>query len=542
MRSKILFTMLFVGFMIFSTLEYAEAEEKALESPQFAAQRKERKHRSRHLIYNNDGYEAENVGADTPDGYLSRRMKPAMDTQVDSVFYCTGATTMFTHRTDKIGETYGKYITDESGESERRYKANLEALAKAGTDPLELAINLCKENDVEIFFTYRINDVHDTFLAWERSTWKREHPEYLVGKPGDWVKYPQHALEGANQFTREDPRRWWTSLDFEKQEVRDYLLAIIDDVLTRYDVDGIEIDYWRAALFFRPTRTYETTTAEQVEILTNFQRRVREKAYEHGNRRGRPILVATRVPSTKKICRYIGIDIEQWLKDDLLDVLTTGGGYVPFTMPTKELVELGHAYDTPVYPTISASGMRGPHSSDAHWRGAASNARHAGADGIVLFNTFPTTPNHPHFMELGDSESLARMDKVFVMDNIPTKHYFWAVPMSQIIPVQLDAEGSSREVVFPVGDDVAGAAKAGTLAGAALRIRFDGMTSEDTVEVQLNGKTIKTQEGAEPGWTSYAVEPTEWLRGDNTLSFRVTSTAGEAEVSVNNVELNVTYK
>jgi len=524
---------LFVGFVFQPAFEYVKAAEKAFESPPLAAQREVMKHRSRRLIYNNDGYEAENVGADTPDGFLSRRMKPALDTQVESVFFCTGATTMFNHRTDKFGETYGKYITVKSGESERRYKANLEALAEAGTDPLELAIKLCKENDLEIFFSHRINDIHDSFLDWEFSTWKRDHPEYLLGKRGDWQKFPSS-----------NPRRRWSALDFEKQEVRDYLLAIIDDVLSRYDVDGIEIDYFRSPMFFRPNLIFQAVTAEHVEILTGFQRRVREKAYEHGNRRGRPILVATRVPMTKGKCLHVGIDIERWLKDDLLDVLTTGGGYMPFTMPTRELVELGHAHKVPVYPTISASGMKPPHNTDAHWRAAAANAWHTGADGIVLFNTFPSEPKHPHFTQLGDPEVFARMDKVFVMDNRPmfVGDLRQSIPQSQILPVELDGSGRSREVVFPVGDDIAEAAKAETLAGAELRIQFDGMTSEDTIEVQLNGKTIETREGAEPGWTCYAAEPTQWRRGDNTFSFHVLSTSGKSDLSVKAIELNVTYK
>ena len=96
---------------------------------------------------------------------------------------------------------------------------------------------------------------------------------------------------------------------------------------------------------------------------------------------------------SKAACLHVGIDIEGWLQQDLLDVLTTGGGYVPFTMTTCEVVALGHAYDVPVYPTISASGMRGAdgrYNSIECWRGAASNIWHNGADGIVgLFHASP---------------------------------------------------------------------------------------------------------------------------------------------------------
>jgi uncharacterized lipoprotein YddW (UPF0748 family) len=48
-----------------------------------------------------------------------------------------------------------------------------------------------------------------------------------------------------------DPRRWeWAALNFELPEVRTYLLRILEEVAGNYDLDGIEIDYLRAPLFF----------------------------------------------------------------------------------------------------------------------------------------------------------------------------------------------------------------------------------------------------------------------------------------------------
>ena len=494
------------------------------ESEALAKQRRQMQHRERRIIYNNDGGDA--FSGATPDRLLSRRMKWVLDTQVDSVFYCTGATTMFTHQA-KVGETYGEH----GGSVD-----SIRALAGLGTDCLEEVIKFCHENDLEVFFTHRINDIHDSFLDWELSTWKREHPEYLMGTPADLEKYPVV-----------DPRKRWTALDFEIQEVRDYLLAIIDDVLSRYDVDGIEIDYFRNPCFFRPNLTFEPATPGQVAILTGFQRRVREKAYEHGNARGRPILVATRVPMTKAAGLHVGIDVAGWLKDGLLDVLIAGGGYVPFTMPTRELVKLGHEHGVPVYPAISASGMKAPHNTDAHWRGAAANIWQAGADGVYLFNTFPGQPKHPHFTQLGDAEALTRMDKMFVMDNVPIRSggLVQGIAQSQILPVALDSAGKTRGVVLPVGEDVAAAAEEGRLALAELRIRFQGKLPGDAVAVRLNGEVIEAgEEDAESGWVTYAADPSRWRRGDNALVFGVINRGGGdgKPVVVKSVELRVDYK
>ncbi|MFH0964038.1 MAG: family 10 glycosylhydrolase [Planctomycetota bacterium] len=505
------------------------------ESESFAKQRQQLKHRQRRIIYNNDGGDIYAAGANTPEGFLAVRMKPTLDTQVDSVFYCTGATTMFSHQA-KVGEVYGKYTAGASDPFARHIAGNIAALADLGTDALALVVDFCHKNNLEVFFTHRINDIHDSFLDWELSTWKREHPEYLFGVREDVEKYPNT-----------DPRCRWSGLDFEVPEVRTYLLAIIDDVLARYDVDGIEIDYFRSPCFFRPNLTFQPATAEQVGMLTSFQRRVRELTYQHGNNRGRPILVATRVPMTKQTCLHVGIDIDAWLKEALLDVLTTGGGYMPFTMPTRESVELGRAHDVPVYPTISASGMTAPHNTDAHWRGAAANAWLAGADGVYLFNTFPSRPKHPHFTELGDPAALARMDKVFVMDNVPVLSggLVQGIEQSQILPVKLDPDGKPREVVLPLGDDIKSAADSGVLKTAQLRIQFAGGAGARTVEVRLNGEIIKPADGAPPvDWVTYDARPEQYRRGDNVLAFRESSgnAQGQSPIEVRSVTLAVNYR
>ena len=511
-------------------------------SAALAAQRKEMKSRRRRIIYNNDGGDIFAAGANTPDSFLAVRMKPTLDTQVDSVFYCTGATTMFTHRAN-VGETYGKYVTDKSSPIVRHTRDNLKALAELGTDPLELAVKFCHENNLEVFFAHRINDIHDCFEDWELSTWKREHPEYLMGKPEDWQKYDES-----------DPRRRWAALDFEIPEVRDYLLAIIDDVLERYDVDGIEIDYFRNSMFFRPNLAFQPATPAQVEILAGFQRRIRAKAYEHGNRRGRPILVAARVPITVRKGLYIGIDTERWLEEDLVDVLVIGLGCFPFTNPVRELAELAHVHDVPAYPSIAGSG-RTEQRTIEHWRGAAANFWHAGADGVYLFNTFPRTPQHPHFTELGDPGKLARTNKIFAVDHGPVEDggVAHALEQSQVLPKELDLSGKSREVVLPVGDDVAAAVPLGGkghLALSTLRVqygrypRFEDKAAGDPVEVRLNGDVLKlAEEDEEYAWVTYAADPSQIRQGDNVLTFRVMNVSETASpIVVKSVELRVNYK
>src|SRR5205085_2820065 len=144
--------------------------------------------------------------------------------------------------------------------------------------------------------------------------------------------------------------------------------------------------------------------------------RIREMTYHVGTRRGRPILMAARVPATPAACRHVGIEVARWLAEELTDLLPVGGGYVPFTEPLGEIIRLARAHRVPVYPTISASGMRGRdqrYGSVEAWRGAAANMWRAGADGIYVFNLFPPGPEQ-RFQEIGSPETLARRNKLFV--------------------------------------------------------------------------------------------------------------------------------
>jgi len=121
----------------------------------------------------------------------------------------------------KVGETYGEFVPDGSEPSAIHARDNIRALKKAGYDTLQLAIEFCHRNNLEIFFLHRINDIHDTFLDWELSRWKREHLEYLMGT----------REEAAKAGSANSPKHWWSALDFELPQVRDYLYRILEDVM-----------------------------------------------------------------------------------------------------------------------------------------------------------------------------------------------------------------------------------------------------------------------------------------------------------------------
>ena len=122
---------------------------------------------------------------------------------------------------------------------------------------------------MEVFWSLRMNDGHDSYPMGYRhqhdhdlALFKREHPEYLMGEPEDWEKYSDGL------------RRSWSHLDFKYPEVREHIFALIQEVSQNYDVDGIEMDFFRTPLYFTPTLDGVPVEEQHVEMMTDFMRRV----------------------------------------------------------------------------------------------------------------------------------------------------------------------------------------------------------------------------------------------------------------------------
>jgi hypothetical protein len=357
---------------------------------------------------NNDGNDFSSVTPDeprTPETFLSKRTAPLVGSHVDSIFYCTGVFNLYTHRSEEtelraLDETAAKYVYE---------------LIRYGTDSLEIMTNFCHAHGLEIFWSMRMNDTHDSGNPVLFCKWKQDHPDYLVGKRGE--KFPY----GANR---------WSSVDYGVAAVRDKVFRILADVCTRYDVDGIELDFFRHPVLFKPQMTGEPVTQEHCDQMTGLLRRIRTMTETVARKRGRPMLIAIRIPDSVGYCKAIGIDLIRWLEEDLVDIVT-GGGYFHLE-PWENLVALGRKYDVPVYAClvkrrIEDGGEPEAQSSLQRWRGEALNAWNAGMNGIYTFNRFD--PHDPIFRELGDPELLKTLDRidrtVYVAENCWSKPETW---------------------------------------------------------------------------------------------------------------------
>lgn len=450
--------------------------------------------RQRRIIFNDDSYELSRDDAGTPEGFLKRRLQPLAGTQVDTISWSIlGGWADAPVYDSKIQPIYG----DAHGGPPAYWSkvtANVKQLIRSGRGPLQIVIDFARSHGMEILASVRMNDVHDSFIEGGLTTWKKEHPEFLVD--------PLGRLTSLDLYV--------TSQDFSHPEVRQRKFEIIEEVARRYDVDGFELDFIRHPVFFSPTMQGKPVSSDQVEIMTAFMRRIRKLTDSQAERRGRPLLLATRVPDSFRLALNIGLDLEGWLEEDLVDILIAGGGYAPFSLPLAEFTAAAYPHGVLVYPCINQSAANNVSAGRflEGVRGMASNWFRTGADGIYLWNL--GTPfeyktgqdldetrrrSYACLSDIGERGTLAARNKLFCVDNHTGGVIDYYAHISSRRPLPVSREGAIKygvvgRVPLVVGDDLASARENGTLDAMRLVLDVRSAARPDAVVCRVNGKDL----------------------------------------------------
>jgi hypothetical protein len=477
-------------------------------------QRQQAADRPRRVIFNNDGNEPVYLCKDTtPEEFLRHRTSPLAGSFVDSIFYCTWSSGfgLFTHNT-KVGEVFAS--------KEDLFSKNLApAMLAAGTDPLRVVADFGHKHNIEVFWSFRLNDTHDGSSAgygpimFRANRLKREHPEWLIGDAQHRPKF------GA-----------WSAVDFTRTEIRDLAFRFVEEVCRNYAVDGVEIDFFRHPVFFkRAAQTGTECSDDERALMTALIRRIRSMTEVEGQRRGRPFLVAIRVPDSVEYCRATGIDLERWLQDGLVDLLVTGGYYQ--LNPPNYSAALARKYGVKYYPSLDDSRVKDEtarklRASTASYRGRALSAWRAGADGVYLFNAFD--PNDPIWRQLGSPTLLAAADREYFASVLgqgaaaggayPHAVFMNVSRLNPAAPFPLKP-GESAETTFVTGESAP--------VVAALRLQFKAPPNTATLAVRLNGTALSG--GVARGeWLEFSLVAGALRSGANEV--RVTLAAGAAPV------------
>lgn len=441
------------------------------------AARHQAAHRKRRVVFNNDGDDIRQKGANTVETFLAARHTPLLETHVDSIYYSTAKSfNLLTHNT-RVAEVFrsndGSFVDN-----------NLTTFLKQGTDGLGMSCEFARQHGLESMWTLRMNELPDAQTAGSPSQWTQDDPARMMS-----------TREESQKFS--DRRSLWTLVDFEHPDVEPRLLEIIAEVLANYPVDGIELDFLRAPFYFRTALAGQPATQRQAGILTRLVQNVRKLVLRESRRQGKPFLLATRVPATAEAGQRVGIDLQSWLEEKLVDVISLGTGDITFDLPISKMMELAKKHNVPVYPCLSQSGLmyRPPRGDNIRlppeaWFGAAARLWQDGADGIYTFNLVPGPEDADRtyarriLRTIGSPEALNSQTLMYAISDagewMPS--HFLAKDVndfSQALPLKLKANEFTRHALY-VPEDLSGA---GFDVTAELRVDFSGLNSDSTPEI-----------------------------------------------------------
>jgi Tol biopolymer transport system component len=410
--------------------------------------------RTRRILYNIDGDSCiwTRANAKGPVATTVEDLKSVVDevtgegSQVDTVLVCVGA--QVTYYPSQVGTLRGTRSTPEERARWRPHEVqrfeNIKRFFDAGVDPYAVMLRRAKERGREALVSFRVNDAHGNDFLRTRF-WEDHHD----------CRLPKGAL------------------DFARDEARDYVFRLIDEAITRYDCDGLELDFNRFPAFFKPG---ELTTEQRVAKINDLVGRVRARLDALGRERGRKerLILAARVPSnfgrtppTPKSSREAGCDLAAWVRNGWVDFVTVSDFYLEkYNLPIREWKEAIRGVS--LYGGIECT--EGP--GREHWLTAAKYRRAArrlwdeGADGIYLFNFFTTREHYenswePPFevlRELGDPARLRASDRSETGADGPDELVFSVL--------RFEGEYTSR--------DIPGGVESTPTVGAILTVRDDG--------------------------------------------------------------------
>lgn len=418
--------------------------------------KKEALHKRRRVLFDNDGGDvAIQCREATPQELLSKRTVQLVESGVDTLIYTTRSSGFgqFTHNT-KNGQLFN--VTAD------RYENNIaHKLVEQGTDCLEIILDYCHLNNLELFWGMRMNDTHDAsnqpgpIACFYNNKIKSEHPERLLKNRTRNQKY------GA-----------WSGVDYTVKDIREYAYRFVEEICDNYDIDGVELDFFRHPVFFASVADGQPATQDECDMMTELMVRIKEYIINRSVERQRAILFAIKVPDSLSYAKTIGLDLEGWLEKGLPDIMITGGYFKMNDHQYSAL--LAKKYGVTYIASLDENRIpdekaRADRDSVKCYRARAKGAFAQGADGVFLFNYNANDlrgysgDNSSVTRDMANPKRLETLDKDYFVSirgmgvaagrNYPYQEFLNIPVLNPAIPAKGDDQGNYT-VYIMLGDDV----------------------------------------------------------------------------------------
>ena len=370
---------------------------------------------------------------------------------------------------------------------------NMQSLIERGLDPLTVLIDRAHEKGMEFIASLR------------------------MGAYGGMD--PEHAVANGGG-------------GFLHQEVRDHQLAVLEELATEYEVEGVELDF-AASPGGSPFWLRPDDMAANTGLMTDF---VREASRRIRGRQGNPAQVGARVYPTEALNLKTGLDVRTWLRDGIVDFVVPML-YLDFildaNMPMGWLVEAAHAVDASVYAMLqpyrhneSRRFNRPENASPEMIRAAAANFWALDVDGLYTwFLPWPLGDTERSTLtQLGDPERIRGADKHYFLRRRCDDAEEYDYPADLPLEIPGAEPGHVYEIPFSIADDPTN----DHVQSILLRIAVSNLVSRDQLEVTLNGNplqpgtrrrsSIRSRDPYAGQWLEFALDASRPKQGTNLLT------------------------
>ena len=380
-------------------------------------------------------------------------------------------------------------------------------------------------------FNYRALDPwYEQGLDWSGELIKETRKRKLEVFWNHRISEVELASEGGLEMKRMNPIKeanpdwviktwWWQGMwNLAAPGLREFKITVLRELAENYPLDGFQLDFARHTPYLEPGRQWELRGH-----ITTFIRMVREMLLDVARKQGRPILLAARVPRSIKGCCVDGLDIAEWARQNLLDILTLGSRSVDLDIEGyRRAIDGRNIKLQPCFDDHHATdGYRNP--PIEVFRGAFANWWQQGADSVLTFNWSNAPPEackkigaHPGplsqrqaYQEVGTPGSLRLKNKVFFVERrggYPWSTGYFNHNRDAPLPTTLANHGVPTRLTMRISDPVHTLAdRVSSIRLRALLFRKPARTAEnlaalfvldtgflpgDEFEVRLNGAVL----------------------------------------------------
>ena len=248
--------------------------------------------------------------------------------------------------------------------------------AEFGLDPVQICIDVMKENGVRPWLTLRMNDAH----------YRMEHsePEPIWSKckfyyKSDWY-YEQ--LEAGHIIGPDYGKYMERCYNFAYAEIREKFVQYVRELLAKYDVFGLDLDFLREIYCLDYKHDPDCH-----RYMTEMIRDIHEVVRSAEARVGHPIRLMVRLPRSIGEAYGFGFDIETWSAEGLIDAVSPCARWEcnDSGIPIREWREkLGE--NIALFTGIETLHLRFSLTTSEQVKGYAAAGFAQGADGPYLYN------------------------------------------------------------------------------------------------------------------------------------------------------------